>query len=731
MMTDHTIYQSPFTWRYTSDEMRHVFSEIHRRKLWRRIWVALARAQASLDLVSAEQLADIEAHAEAVDIERALEIEEIVRHDVMAEIKTFAEQCEIGGGVIHLGATSMDVLDNAEILRQREALDLVLDKLRELIGLFVDLVERYADMPVMGYTHIQPAEPTTLGYRFAQTLQDLLVDWEEISRVRGKLKGKGLKAAVGTMASYQQLLVGTGSTAGEFEQLVLADLGLQAFTATTQTYPRKQDWLLLNALAGLAQSLYRFAFDLRILQSPLFGELSELFGKGQVGSSAMPFKRNPITAEKIDSIARHIATLPNVAWHNAAHSLLERTLDDSANRRSIIPDAFLATDELLISATRIVSDLNIWPDAIARNLKTYGVFAASERLLMEAVKAGGDRQHLHEVIREHSLTAWAAVQHGDPNPLSDLLASDPEFTSLLASDDIISLLDASDYVGEAPQRAHEMAALARKNLQHTNMIRILHSDDYDQIYGFCDQNPALNLYFLGNLEALGVESDICQFWGSFDGEGHLTGVLMRYMDGWNITDGPGCDYHGLGQIVDEHPAGATRLQDNPRHTESLLPFLHRYLEQGTSTEYLCALDHQDFDPTCKPWPTRRAAMSDYDALRHFYAHAEHMTRTPRGVERPLQDGRVFIVEVENQIVSSVLTNAETKTLAMIGGVYTPPAHRGNGYASTAMVALCHSLIADHIRPVLYYDNPAAGGIYRRLGFNDLGLWKSMHLVYRE
>ena len=463
-MTNHHTYQSPFTWRYASAEMRQIFSEIHRRTLWRRLWVALARAQASVGLVSTAQLADIEAHAGDIDIERALEIEQVVRHDVMAEIKTFAGQCQIGGGVIHLGATSMDVIDNAEILRQREALDLVLNRLCTLALLFADLAERYADMPVMGYTHIQPAEPTTLGYRFAITLQDLLLDWQEITRVRANLRGKGIKGAVGTLASYGQLLEGTGRTAGEFEQMVLADLGLEAFTATTQTYPRKQDWLLLNALAGLAQSLYRFAFDLRILQSPPFGELSEPFGKGQVGSSAMPFKRNPVTAEKIDSIARYVATLPNVAWHNAAHNLLERTLDDSANRRSVIPDAFLATDELLISTTRIVSDLNVWPAAIARNLQAYGVFAASERLLMEAVKAGGDRQHLHEVIREHSLTAWAAVQHGEANPLSDLLTSDPAFTCLLAPDCIRSFLDASAYVGEAPQRAREVVAFVRTQL---------------------------------------------------------------------------------------------------------------------------------------------------------------------------------------------------------------------------------------------------------------------------
>ncbi len=460
-MTDHTTYLSPFTWRYGSDEMRQLFSEVYRRKLWRRVWVALARAQASVGLVTPAQLADIEAHVEDIDIERALAIEQVTRHDVMAEIRTFADQCKVGGGVIHLGATSMDVVDNAEVLRQLDALDLATSRLAELIRTFASQTERFADTPVMGYTHLQPAEPTTLGYRLAQTLQDLLVDWDEIQRVRANLKGKGMKGAVGTLASFAQLLARNGITAAEMEQRVLRELGLEAFPVATQTYPRKQDWLLLNALAGLAGSLYRFAFDLRILQSPAFGELSEPFGKGQVGSSAMPFKRNPITAEKIDSLARYLAALPGIAWQNAAHSLLERTLDDSANRRSLIPEAFLITDELLIATQRMVVDLNVWPGAMTRNLASYGVFAATERLLMEAVKAGGDRQHLHEVIREHSLAAWAAVQRGEANPLADALASDPNFTARLLPASIRSLLDAGNYVGEAPARARQMAGVAR------------------------------------------------------------------------------------------------------------------------------------------------------------------------------------------------------------------------------------------------------------------------------
>lgn len=461
-MTDHTYYQSPFSWRYASDDMRRIFSEEHRRRLWRRVWVALAQAQASVGLVSTEQLADIQAHAEDIDIQRALQIEQTIRHDVMAEIKTFAEQCAVGGGVIHLGATSMDIIDNADVLRQKEALDIILGRLRALIISFADLSYKYADTPVMGYTHLQPAEPTTLGYRFAQTLQDLLMDWTALKQLGESLRAKGLKGAVGTLASYEKLLSGHDITASELEQRFLNNLGLEAFWVSTQTYPRKQDWHLLTALAGLAQSLYRFAFDMRLLQSPEFGEISEPFGKNQVGSSAMPFKRNPITAEKIDSLARYIATLPETAWHNAAHNLLERTLDDSANRRVILPSAFLATDEILLSCNRIVNDIVVRPAAIEHNLMTYGTFAATEALLMEATRAGGDRQQLHEIIRKHSLTAWAAVQVGEANPLSNLLASDPDLRQLLSAQRIRTLLDARASVGEAPARARELAHRARE-----------------------------------------------------------------------------------------------------------------------------------------------------------------------------------------------------------------------------------------------------------------------------
>jgi adenylosuccinate lyase len=462
MSYDHDTYLSPLTWRYGSEAMRAVWSERHKRLLLRRFWVALAVAQYDAGLVTAEQLADLRAHQEQIDLARAAEIEAEIRHDLMAEIRTFAEQCPVGGGIIHLGATSMDVLDNVEALRLREALDLLQGKLAGLLRVVTERIEDHAGLACMAFTHLQPAEPTTVGYRLAQYGYDLLVDWQELSRVRSGVRGKGLRGAVGTSASYAQLLEESGWTPARLEARVLEQLGIEAHPAGTQVYPRKQDWLVLNALAGLAQSIYRLAFDLRLLQSPTIGEWSEPFGAKQVGSSAMPFKRNPIDAENLDSLARQLAALPRVAWDNAAHSLLERTLDDSANRRMLLPEAFLLADELVGRATRVVQGLVVREEVVARNLATYGVFAATERLLMEAVKAGGDRQALHEVIREHSLVAWDALRRGQPNPLAGSLRADPRITRWLLPGEIASLLDASDYVGDAAERALAVAGMLRE-----------------------------------------------------------------------------------------------------------------------------------------------------------------------------------------------------------------------------------------------------------------------------
>ena len=447
--------------------MRAVWSEAHKRKLWRRIWVTLAEAESQYGLVTPDQVADLHAHAEHVDLDRALQIEAEIRHDLMAEVRTFAEQCPVGGGIIHLGATSADIEDNADALRLRESLDLVLGQLKAVLISLAARIEKWADTPTMAFTHIQPAEPTTLGYRLAQYAQDLLMDYGELTRVRGAIRGKGFKGAVGTSASYIELVKDAplavreaGREAGGegLESLVMRALDLEPFDVATQIYPRKQDWLVLNALAGLAMSLHKFAFDLRVLQSPPLGEWSEPFGSKQVGSSAMPFKRNPINAEKIDSLARYLAALPRVAWDNAANSLLERTLDDSANRRIVLPEAFLCADELLMTAQRLTSGLVIDEAMVARNLAAYAPFAATERLLMALVKAGAHRQEMHEVIREHSMDAWAEVKAGRANPLVEALCADARITRYLDPQTARPLLDARDYVGDAPQRARLIAS---------------------------------------------------------------------------------------------------------------------------------------------------------------------------------------------------------------------------------------------------------------------------------
>ncbi len=461
---DHKTYLSPFTWRYGSAEMRALWSEEHRRRLWRRVWVALAAAQQAAGLLTAAELADIQAHQDEIDLARAHEIEAQIGHDLMAELRTFAEQCPLGGGRLHLGATSADIQDNADVLRLREALALIHNRLHSLLQALAVQIERWADTPCMAYTHLQPAEPTTVGYRLCLYAQDLLADLRATERLSNSLRGKGFKGAVGTGASYSTLLQGSGMTVQDMEQKALALLGLEAVPVSGQVYPRKQDWEVLNLLAGIAQSLHKFAFDLRVLQAPPYGEWREPFSERQVGSSAMPFKRNPVTAEKICSLARFVAGLPRVAWDNAAHSLLERTLDDSANRRLILPGAFLAVDEILLGARRIVAGLIVNEEAVTRNLTTYGVFSASERLLMALVRAGADRQAMHERIRAHSMTAWAALERGGPNPLPDLLSADEAITAHLSPAQVREALDARGYVGDAPRRCRAFLEELRTTL---------------------------------------------------------------------------------------------------------------------------------------------------------------------------------------------------------------------------------------------------------------------------
>jgi adenylosuccinate lyase len=454
-MPDFNTYLSPFTWRYSSTQMRSIWSEVNKRKLWRRIWLTLAEVQSEYGLIKSEHIDELTARVNDVNVERSLEIESQIHHDLMAELKAYAEQCPLAGGSLHLGATSMDIEDNADVLRIRQSLDLILEKLGSLLADLADKIEAWANLPIIALTHLQPAEPSTLGYRFCQYAQDLVEDHRYMAQLRAGLRGKGFKGAVGTGASYGELIGNEHLV--DFEARLSARLDLPFYQITTQTYARKQDHQILSALASMGGSLYKFAFDLRILQSPYIGEISEPFGIKQVGSSAMPFKRNPIRSEKVDSLARALAQFPRLAWDNAAHSLLERTLDDSANRRTMLPEAFLMSDELLSTTQKIINGLQINERSIERNLATYGPFAALERVLMALGKAGADRQTMHERLREHAMAAWDSVQRGMDNPLAESLIMDQEILQYLDKDHLRELMKVDQHIGDAVPRALKLA----------------------------------------------------------------------------------------------------------------------------------------------------------------------------------------------------------------------------------------------------------------------------------
>ncbi len=446
---DHGTFISPLTWRYGSEEMHHVFSEVHKRQLLRRVWIALARAEMKAGIVTKEQVEELEEHKDDVDIERALEIESDIHHDLMAEIRTYAEQCPKAGGIIHLGATSMDALDNADVLRFKEALSIIEDKLTTLLDELSEKAERYKSVPTMAFTHIQPAEITTIGYRLSQTILDLTDDLEDLKEFEKKIRGKGMKGAVGTAASYKELLKESGIDTLGFEKGIMDELGIKAFEASTQTYSRKQDLKMMAILSSIASSLHKFSLDFRILQSPPIGEFSEPFGKNQVGSSAMPFKRNPINSEKINSLARIVKSCYDPAWLNSSLTILERSLDDSADRRIFIPEAFIALDEMLSTEIKVVRGMNVHSFSTDRLMSTYGIFSATERLLMELGKRGADRQKMHETIRKESLIAWNEVQEGRENLLKKHLSEDEEILSYMSKEEIEAILDASSYIGEA------------------------------------------------------------------------------------------------------------------------------------------------------------------------------------------------------------------------------------------------------------------------------------------
>ena len=450
-------WQSPLSTRYASPAMQRLWGEPFRIGQWRRVWLALAEAEQELGLAIPEAaLTEMRAHLDDADLARAAEFEQRFRHDVMAHIHAFGAQAPAARAYLHLGATSAFVTDNADLLVMREALTLVLARLLAVIGALRAFAVRHAARPCLAYTHFQPAQLTTVGKRATLWIQDLALDVEAIVRQLDTLRLQGCKGTTGTQASFLELFAGNHERVRELERRITAKLGGHGvFAVTGQTYPRKADAQILDVLSGIAQSAAKFGADLRLLQHE--GELLEPFEADQVGSSAMAYKRNPMRAERIGALARHVISLQANGAHTAAAQWLERTLDDSANRRLTLPEAFLAVDAMLLLATNIAEGIEVRDVTIATHVAAQMPFMVTERWLMLAVQAGGDRQSLHEVIRRHSLVAADAVAAGKANDLLDRLTHDGAFAAVKQAE-LAAELDPSRYVGRAPEQVHEFLA---------------------------------------------------------------------------------------------------------------------------------------------------------------------------------------------------------------------------------------------------------------------------------
>jgi adenylosuccinate lyase len=448
-------YTSPLGQRYASPAMQALWGERRRIGLWRRLWLALLETQAELGLAVPERaLAELRAHLDDADLERAAEHEKRVRHDVMAHLHHLGDQAPAARPYLHVGATSAYVTDNADLILMREGLGLLLGRIAAVVVALAKLARRYRALPCLAYTHLQPAQLTTVGKRVTLWAHDFLLDADELLHRLATLPFRGVKGTTGTQASFLELFDGDDEKVRELDRRVAGKMGFaQVVPVTGQTYPRKLDAQVLAALSGVAAAAAKFATDLRLLQHE--GELLEPFESDQVGSSAMAYKRNPMRAERMTGLARFVIELEGNAWHTAAEQWLERTLDDSANRRLVLPEAFLATDAILVLATNVAAGIEVREPVIARHVATELPFLATERLLMRGVKAGGDRQRLHEVIRTHSLAvARAVAEQGAPNDVLERLARDPAFRALgvaLGPED----LDPAAYVGRAPRQVDE------------------------------------------------------------------------------------------------------------------------------------------------------------------------------------------------------------------------------------------------------------------------------------
>lgn len=444
-------YESPLNSRYASKEMQYIFSPDKKFTTWRKLWVALAESEQELGLnITDEQIAQLKEHIDDVNYDVAREREKKVRHDVMSHVYAYGVQCPDAAGIIHLGATSCYVGDNTDIIIMTEAMELVKKKLVSLINELGKFAVAYKDLPTLAFTHFQPAQPTTVGKRATLWIQDLLMDLEDVEHQLSKAKLLGCKGTTGTQASFMELFEGDHEKCKELDRKIAAKMGFSdSFAVSGQTYPRKLDSQMLNVLSGIAQSAYKFSNDIRLLQH--LKEIEEPFEKSQIGSSAMAYKRNPMRSERIGSLARYVIVDALNPAITASTQWFERTLDDSANKRISIPEAFLAVDAILSLYINVVDGLVVYDKVIYRHFMSEIPFMATENIMMDAVKKGGDRQELHERIRQHSMEAGKRVKvEGLDNNLAELIAADEAFG--LSEEEITSHFEPENFVGRAPQQ---------------------------------------------------------------------------------------------------------------------------------------------------------------------------------------------------------------------------------------------------------------------------------------
>jgi len=450
----HETYQSPLAGRYSSAEMQRLFSAQFKHSTWRRLWVALAESEQSLGLpITSQQIQELTDHVDAIDFEKAAKYERQLKHDVMAHIHAYADQCPNARAVIHLGATSCYVTDNTDIIQIREGLNIILSKLRQVISQLADFAKQYAHQACLGYTHFQPAQLTTVGKRACLWIQDLLMDYEELNARSKQLRFLGVKGTTGTQASFLALFNNDHDKVKALDQSVTQKMGFdRLFLISGQTYTRKQDMLVLNALAGLGASAHKFATDLRLLAH--LKEIEEPFETKQVGSTAMPYKRNPMLSERICSLSRFLLSLNENPAYTFATQWLERSLDDSANRRLCLPEAFLTCDAILMLLSEVTAGLKAYPQMMERHIQEELPFMATENILMAAVKKGGDRQILHEKLRTLSQEASKRIkEEGQPNTLLEHILKDPAF--MLSKEEMEQILNISAFVGRAPEQVDD------------------------------------------------------------------------------------------------------------------------------------------------------------------------------------------------------------------------------------------------------------------------------------